>query len=210
MHITGQWATLIACLITASPTAAQELPALNGSFLSREAPAAFSLNTDASDMGLAPQASEIADTALAEVNDPATGQLARKSGLYKSLMELNGTSRNVRTILTNTKAAVKLVIIERNGGVALTAAQEAKFDRIADPILTDTENNIIDQIALAQSQTFSESEIRALITANSGLAAAKYNDGKFTNPEAQGAAIQGYMVDAVVKIVKSFHASISG
>lgn len=207
--------TVITGLMLAGAAQAQSLPTLNGSFLSPEAPPAFAPDIagrlDLSPSPASEAAESAAESALAQVRDASdTGDVVLRSGLYKTLMELNGTTRNVRNLLQNTKAAVKLVIIERSGGAPLTAEQEARFNQIADPILRDTETSLIDQIALAQSQTFSESEIRALIAANSSPAAAKYNEGKFAHPEAQAIAIQGYMIDAVVKIVKGFGPSVSG
>ncbi|ESQ81308.1 hypothetical protein AEYBE204_02915 [Asticcacaulis sp. YBE204] len=184
-------------------------PSLQGSFLSPEAPSAPKLVIDPALIGMAPKAEGTAASTVAIEDKAAAAKKTRKVVLYKQLMELNGTAKNVRMILANTKAAVKLVILERQGKKSLLPSEEAKFDQIADRVLKEAEVTIIDQIATAQAAGFEEEEIVSLINANSGLAAAKYNAGKFANPEASAQQIQGFMVDAVVKIIKTFQQSIS-
>jgi hypothetical protein len=148
---------------------------------------------------------DLAQDALAQVNDTANATAeARKIALYRQLMELNGTSRNIRTIMLNTKAAVRLVILDRAKATSLSAAQEHKLDQISDDILKETEFSLINAVALSQAKAFSEDEITLLIKANGSEAGMRYNAGKFMAPEASAQQIQTYMVDAVVKIIKTF------
>lgn len=71
-----------------------------------------------------------ATDALAQVNDTANATAeARKIALYRQLMELNGTSRNIRTIMLNTKAAVRLVILDRAKASSLSAVQEQNWSK---------------------------------------------------------------------------------
>jgi hypothetical protein len=70
--------------------------------------------------------------------------------------------------------------------------------------------SLIDQIARNQSQSFSADEIQQLITANSSVAAAKYNSGKFLGADSDQQEIQTYMTAAVVKIIKTFNESVAG
>ena len=156
-------------------------------------------------------AGDVATVAVAQLNDKAdAAQAQEKVQLYKQLMELNGMSRNIRLVMNNTKTATKLIVLQRAGGPALTPAQDARYNTIADGVLKDTENGLIDDIAKAQSQSFSIDEIQQLIVANSSIAAAKYNAGKFQTPEANAQEIQGYMVAAVIKIIKTFTQSVAG
>lgn len=156
-------------------------------------------------------AGDVAVVAVAQLNDKAdAAQAQEKVQLYKQLMELNGMSRNIRLLMNNTKTATKLIVIQRAGEPALTADQDARYNTIADGVLKDTESALIDDIAKAQSQSFSTDEIQQLIVANSSIAAAKYNAGKFQSPDANAQEIQGYMVDAVIKIIKSFTQSVAG
>jgi len=186
-------------------------PGLQGSFLSPEAPLAPELKIDPAEIGIAPRIEGTAASTLASPEDKAAAaKKARRIALYKQLMEQNGTSKNVRLILANTKAAVRMVVLERKGVKGLGAADEIRFNQIADSVLKDAETTIIDQIAAAQSANFSEDEILSLINANSGPIAARYNASKFANPETNAQQIQSYMVDAVVKIIKTFKGSISG
>ncbi|MFT3995826.1 MAG: hypothetical protein QM667_00340 [Asticcacaulis sp.] len=185
-------------------------PSLQGSFLSPEAPQAPKLDIDPATLGVAPRVEAAAPVTASAEEKAAAAKKARKIALYKQLMEENGTSKNVRLILANTKAAVRLVVLERKGAKSLSAADEIKFNEISTRVLKDAENNIINQIASAQSAGFSEEEILTLISANSNPSAVRYNASKFANPDANAQQIQAYMVDAVVKIIKSFKESISG
>jgi hypothetical protein len=152
---------------------------------------------------------DLAQDALAQVNDTAVARAEdRKTGLYRQLMELNGTSRNIRTIMLNTKAAVRVVIIDRNQSKNLTPAQEQRLDQISNTILRQTEAELIDAVASAQAKAFSEEEIGLLIKANGSDAGMRYNAGKFMAPEASAQQIQTYMVDAVVKIIKTFNEQV--
>ena len=155
-------------------------------------------------------AGDVAVVAVAQLNDKAdAAQAQEKVQLYKQLMELNGMSRNIRLVMNNTKTATKLIVIQRAGATTLTPDQDARYNTIADGVLKDTESTLIDDIAKAQSQSFSADEIQQLIVANSSIAAAKYNAGKFQSPDANAQEIQGYMVEAVIKIIKSFTESVA-
>lgn len=155
-------------------------------------------------------AGDVATVALAQLNDQAdAAQAVEKVTLYKQLMELNGMSRNIRDVLSSTKAATKLIVINRAGETQLTPEQDARYNTIADKVLKDTEDSLIDDIAEKQSQSFSSDEIQQLITANASIAAAKYNAAKFSDPDISAQQIQGYMIQAVVKIVTTFTSSMA-
>ncbi|UDF03895.1 hypothetical protein [Asticcacaulis sp. AND118] len=196
----------------AQTTTAQPVvpPSLQGSFLTPEAPLAPKIEIDPALIGMTPRIEGTAAATVSPEDKAAAARKTRRVALYKQLMEANGTSKNVRLILANTKAAVKMVILERKGATNLSAADELKFNQIADRVLKEAEVSVIDQIAAAQSASFSEEEILTLISANSGPVAAKYNASKFANPEANAQQIQSYMVEAVVKIIKTFKEAISG
>ncbi|WP_298328391.1 hypothetical protein [Asticcacaulis sp.] len=185
-------------------------PSLQGSFISPEAPLAPKIELDPALIGMAPRLEGTAAATVSPEDKAAAARKSRRIALYKQLMETNGTTKNVRLIMGNTKAAVRLVILERKGAQALSAADELKFNQIADRVLKEAEASIIDQIATAQSANFSEEEILTLISANSGPVAAKYNASKFANPDANAQQIQSYMVEAVIKIIKTFKEAISG
>ena len=153
-------------------------------------------------------AGDVAVSAVAQLNDAAeTAHVQEKIELYKQLMELNGVSRNVRQVINNTKMATRLVIIDRVGQTSLTAEQEARYNQIADRILLDTQNSLIENIAESQAPAFSSDEIKQLITANSSVAAAKYNAAKFMQQDQSASEVQSYMVDAVIRIIKTFTGS---
>lgn len=155
-------------------------------------------------------AGDVATPALAQLNDAAdTANAAKKVELYKQLMELNGQSRNIRNVVSNTRTATKLVVVERSGQSALTESDSARYDAIATSILAQTEATLINDIAVAQAQVFSTDEIEQLIIANSSVAAAKYNTGKFSQGETTAKQVQSYMVDAVIKIIKTFQESMA-
>lgn len=196
----------------AQSTTAQPVvpPSLQGSFLTPEAPLAPKIEIDPALIGMAPRIEGTAAATVSPEDKAAAARKTRRVALYKQLMEANGTSKNVRLIMANTKTAVKMVILERKGATNLSAADELKFNQVADRVLKDAEISIIDQIAATQSVNFSEEEILTLISANSGPVAAKYNASKFANPEANAQQIQSYMVEAVVKIIKTFKEAISG
>jgi hypothetical protein len=153
-------------------------------------------------------AGDVAVSAVAQLNDAAeTAHAAEKIELYKQLMELNGVSRNVRQVISNTKTATRLIVIDRAGLTTLTPDQDARYNQIADKILQDTQASLIENIAEAQAPLFSADEIQQLITANSSIAAAKYNSAKFMQQDQSATEVQSYMVDAVIKIIKTFTAS---
>ena len=153
-------------------------------------------------------AGDVAVSAVAQLNDAAeTAHVQEKVELYKQLMELNGVSRNVRQVINNTKMATRLVIIDRAGQTSLTPEQEARYNQIADRILLDTQNGLIESIAESQAPAFSSDEIKQLITANASVAAAKYNAAKFMQQDQSASEVQSYMVDAVIRIVKTFTGS---
>jgi hypothetical protein len=155
-------------------------------------------------------AGDMASVAVAQLNDSAdAAKAAQKVELYKQLMELNGMSRNVRMVLAGTKTSTRLIIIDRTGTDHLTPDQDAKYNKIADTVLKDTESSLINDIAKVQSANFSTEEIQQLITANASVAAAKYNATKFLNPDANAQQVQTYMVDAMIKIIKTFTESVS-
>lgn len=155
-------------------------------------------------------AGDEASVAVAQVNDSAdAASAANKVALYKQLMELDGTSRNIRSVLDNAKTTTKLVVIQRSGESQLTAEQNARYDQIADKIMKDTEAQLIDAIAQNQASSFSADEIQQLIAANSSISAAKYNAAKFVDQSGNAAQVESYMVEAVVKIVKSFKESVA-
>lgn len=150
-------------------------------------------------------AGDVAVSAVAQLNDAAeTAHVQEKISLYKQLMELNGVSRNVRQVIANTKTATRLIVIDRAGLTTLTPEQDARYNQIADRILSDTQDNLIESIAEAQAPAFSSDEIQQLITANSSIAAAKYNAAKFMQQDASANEVQTYMVDAVIRIIKTF------
>jgi len=155
-------------------------------------------------------AGDVASVAVAQVNDQADAAVAtQKVELYKQLMELNGMSRNIRTVLDNTKTTTRLIVIQRSGSDHLTAEQDARYDQIADTVLKDAEARLIDEIAQSQAAAYSADEIQQLIAANSSVAAAKYNAAKFVDPAGNTSQIETYMVEAVVKIMKTFKESVT-
>ncbi|MGZ3305884.1 MAG: hypothetical protein ACXU8U_08485 [Asticcacaulis sp.] len=159
---------------------------------------------------MAVAAGDVAASAVAQVNDQADANAAsQKVELYKQLMELNGMARNIRQTLDSVKTSTKLVIIQRSGSDHLTPDQDAKYDQVATSVLKDTETRLINNIAQDQAASFSADEIRQLITSNSSVAAAKYNAAKFSDQAGSAAQVQNYMVEAVVKIVKTFKASVA-
>ena len=178
-----------AILVVSSPVAAQEAVAY-------------------SDVPVA--AGDMAKPALAQLNDAADSAAAQKKiDLYKQLMQLNGITRGVRTALDATKAQTRLVVLERAGKAAMTSAEEARYNTVADAVLKETEANVLDSIARSQSQSFSADEIQQLINANASVAAAKYNAGKFVTAQDGTEEVQSYMVQAVVKIIKTFKDSVA-
>jgi hypothetical protein len=155
-------------------------------------------------------AGDVASVAVAQVNDQAdNAAAAQKIELYKQLMELNGTSRTIRTVLDNTKTTTRLIVIQRSGSDHLTPEQDARYNQIADSVLKDTETKLIDEIAQAQATAYSADEIKQLIAANSSVAAAKYNAAKFVDQAGNTSQIETYMVEAVVKIMKTFKESVA-
>lgn len=178
-----------AILVVSSPVAAQEAVAY-------------------SDVPVA--AGDMAKPALAQLNDAADSAAAQKKiDLYKQLMQLNGITRGVRTALDATKAQTRLVVLERAGKAAMTPVEEARYNTVADAVLKETEANVLDSIARSQSQSFSADEIQQLINANASVAAAKYNAGKFVTAQDGTEEVQSYMVQAVVKIIKTFKDSVA-
>ena len=155
-------------------------------------------------------AGDVADIAVAQVNDQADAAVAsKKVELYKQLMELNGTSRNIRAMLDNTKTTTRLIVIQRSGAAQLTPEQGARYDQVADNVLKATEARLIDDLAQTQATSFSADEIQQLINSNSSISAAKYNAAKFVDPQGNTAHIESYMVEAVIKIMKSFKESVA-
>lgn len=185
-------AAALLCTLLASPVLAQEI-------------------VDAAPSNLyAVAAGDAATPALAQLNDAAdSANAAQKVELYKQLMEINGQSRNIRNVIGNTKATTLAIVIERSGQSALSAADGARYESIASSILGQTEATLINDIAVAQSASFSTDEIQQLIAANSSVAAAKYNAGKFTQSQSNTQQIQQYMVEAVIKIIKTFQESMA-
>lgn len=155
-------------------------------------------------------AGDMAVSAVAQLNDAAdTANAQKKIDLYKQLMQLNGTERSIQTALNATKESTRLVVVERAGKKSMSESDSARYDTIADTILKDTQATIVDEIARSQSQAFSLDEIQQLINANSSIAAAKYNAGKFMAPDASAQEVQGYMIQAVIKIIKTFKESVA-
>lgn len=185
---------------------------LTGLGLAAALPCAAQDIVDASpSMTAAVAAGDVAAPALAQLNDKQdAAQAAAKIALYKELMELNGTARTIRNTLTAAKTTTRLVVVQDAGTTDLTPAQSDLYNSIADPILKQTEGKLIDRIAISQSQSFSADEIQQLITANSSVAAAKYNSAKFIAPDINASEVQSYMQDALVKIIRTFNESLAG
>lgn len=156
-----------------------------------------------SDMPVA--AGDMAKPALAQLNDAAdTAKAQQKIDLYKQLMQLNGVTRSVKTALEATKTQTRMVVLERAGKSALSAEEEARYNTIADGILKETEETVLNDIARSHAQSFSVDELQQLINANASVAAAKYNAGKFMSAESSAQEVQTYMVEAVIRIIKTF------
>ena len=155
-------------------------------------------------------AGDVATIAVAQINDQAdAAATTRKVELYKQLMELNGMSRNIRTVLDTTKTTTRLVVIQRSGAATLTPEQDARYNQIADSVLKDTESKLIDEIATTQAASYSADEIKQLIASNSSVAAAKYNAAKFVDESGNAGQVENYMVEAVIKIMKTFKESVA-
>jgi hypothetical protein len=156
-------------------------------------------------------AGDVAAVAVAQINDKAdAAEAQQKVDLYKQLMELNGVTQNIRNVIAATKTATRLVIIDRAGVDKLTPEQDARYNQIADNVLSATQAELIDSVASAQAQNFTTDEIHQLITANASPAAAKYNAVKFLTPDDNATAVQNYMVDAVIKIIKTYSQAQTG
>lgn len=156
-------------------------------------------------------AGDVAAVAVAQIDDKAdAAQAQQKIDLYKQLMELNGITQNIRNVVAATKTATRLIIIDRAGVDKLTPEQDARYNRIADNVLSATQDELIDTVAAAQAPSFTLAEIHQLIDANASPAAARYNAVKFLTPDDNAKAVQGYMVDAVIKIIKSYSQSQTG
>ncbi|MGN6422115.1 MAG: hypothetical protein ACTHLA_02270 [Asticcacaulis sp.] len=165
----------------------------------------------AAPMDRAIAAGDVAAVAVAQINDKAdAAEAQQKIDLYKQLMELNGVTQNIRNVIAATKTATRLVIIDRAGVDKLTPEQDARYNQIADNVLSATQAELINAVASAQAQNFTADEIHQLITANASPAAAKYNAVKFLTPDDNATAVQNYMVDAVVKIVKTWSQAQTG
>ncbi len=155
-------------------------------------------------------AGDVATVAVAQINDQAdAAATTQKVELYKQLMELNGMSRNIRTVLDTTKTTTRLVVIQRSGAATLTPEQDARYSQIADSVLKDTESKLIDEIATTQAASYSADEIKQLIASNSSVAAAKYNAAKFVDESGNAGQVENYMVEAVIKIMKTFKESVA-
>jgi hypothetical protein len=155
-------------------------------------------------------AGDVATVAVAQINDQAdAAATTQKVELYKQLMELNGMSRNIRTVLDTTKTTTRLIVIQRSGTATLTPEQDARYNQIADGVLKDTESKLIDEIATTQAASYSADEIKQLIASNSSVAAAKYNAAKFVDESGNASQVENYMVEAVIKIMKSFKESVA-
>ena len=149
------------------------------------------------------------DAVQAQTPTVSTVDLA-KVEQYKSLMEINGTSRNIRDVVHRTRDVAREEISLRTGKQTFTAEETQRFDAIADPIFKTAENDIIDMVARAQSAPFSSAELQSLITSNSGVAAAKYNAAKFSDSQGMTQKIQTLMVDTVVAIIQIYKGNESG
>lgn len=121
---------------------------------------------------------------------------------YRQVMELNGTSRNARLVLANTRKTLLAAIEEDKG--ALSPSERERFDALADAAFANLTEQILALVAADQAPVFTDAEIDALIAANSGPAAAAYNAAKFRDQENAAQDTQAYMVEAVVEIIRSF------
>jgi hypothetical protein len=120
---------------------------------------------------------------------------------YRQVMELNGTSRNARLIMANSRKAVLTAIEERKG--TLSPSERQRFDALADASFSSLTEQVLALIAADQSPTFTDAEIDTLIAANTGQAAATYHAARL-NDEGGATEIQGFMVDSVVEIIRTF------
>jgi len=182
----------VVAIVAAAPALAQEIVAAAPS------------NTQAVAAG------DVATVAVAQINDQAdAAATTQKVELYKQLMELNGMSRNIRTVLDTTKTTTRLIVIQRSGTATLTPEQDARYNQIADSVLKDTETKLIDDIATTQAASYSADEIKQLIASNSSVAAAKYNAAKFVDESGNASQVENYMVEAVIRIMKTFKESVA-
>jgi hypothetical protein len=154
-------------------------------------------------------ASLAAATVVAAPINPDSQAEGPNVQLYLKLMEINGTTNNVRMILKNAKDSIRTVVIERAGTLSLTPEQELRYDQAASDILKQTEADLILDIARTQSKAFTEAEISELLRANSSPAAQKYNAAKYVAPNEAVGQIQSYMVDAVYKILKTYKQAVA-
>lgn len=133
---------------------------------------------------------------------PAAAQAAN-APLYRQLMEVNGVARNVRAVVTARRAAIVQIATERNGG-SLNPQEQARLDAAMSASLDPLTEQLLNNIAQAQSAAFSDADLRALIAANGSAAAGRYNAAKFADAEQMSAQVQQYMVDAVLAIIRAY------
>jgi hypothetical protein len=124
---------------------------------------------------------------------------------YQALMELNGVTQNVRNVVENYRATTKGNLLAKLKAQALTAAQQKRFDALAQTAWNDAADQAKLIIARDQSGAFSDGDIGSLIAAYSSEASHRYVNMKSSDQEDMSKKIQAAMVDAVVAIVGAAH-----
>jgi hypothetical protein len=155
--------------------------------------------------GLAGLAMMVATPVIAA---PPQAPTATQTTLYKSLMELNGVTLNVRNVVTATRSSVEASLLTRSKKDAFTPAQLARLRALSDAEFAKAEGALVDAIATAQAGAFTTDELAQLIAANTTPEAATFMRAKFENGDANAAEVQRYMNEAAVSVIKSFNESV--
>jgi len=140
-----------------------------------------------------------ADTPNLSSNSPVPRQVA----LYRQLMHVNGLDDIVNSALAQKRAQTHDLILKKSGKAAFSEEEEARFSTIADGVLVQTRERLIDIISSLQSRTLSEDDLHNLIKAYSLPTTQIYLRAKAENSPEKIAKIQNFMVSTVVRIVNT-------
>lgn len=126
---------------------------------------------------------------------------------YERLMQLNGVTLGIRVASANTATAIRTDLVNNRLKRPLTAAETTKLDALIVRELDPVENQIIDLVAASQAGGFSEAEIGRLVQSQSIPAMPDYIKAKFMAEPSETEAIQALMVNAVIRIIKTYQES---
>lgn len=125
--------------------------------------------------------------------------------LFRELMERNGSMGGIRNLVLRHRTETRDLLQQSELERALTAAEETRFETLADAEYAAAQERIVAGLVAKQSGAFTPDQLRRMINAASSPAAARYFAVQYQQDDDMTAKVENRMVQAIVKVVQTWN-----